>query len=236
MFSLPKIRSGLDSRRDVESSHHPGRCSPWQNGHMEGLIGTVRRECLRRWVERSNDTETLPLRPFCRGCITATRGYDFRKGQARGNSRPYRNPSPTVFLSTKPLHRPAAAPRPFGDLFEDEHAISLLKIVPNTSYSCSIRKCEIGLILIFCYRNQSRQPYEQQAIDIAEGYSLWRPAPEHIELMAKDHDLRLTSCAGPKQSDHGSAKQSEHINHQARASPNSGRFASCIEFPTGTRV
>ena len=24
--SLPKIRSGLDSRRDVESSHHPGRC------------------------------------------------------------------------------------------------------------------------------------------------------------------------------------------------------------------
>ena len=34
-------------------------------------------------VERSNDTETLPLRPFCRGCIIATRGYDFRKGQRR---------------------------------------------------------------------------------------------------------------------------------------------------------
>ena len=30
---------------------------------------------------RSNDTETLPLRPSCRGCIIATRGYDFRKGQ-----------------------------------------------------------------------------------------------------------------------------------------------------------
>jgi hypothetical protein len=29
-----------------------------------------------------NDTETLPLRPFCRGCIIATRGYDFRKGQS----------------------------------------------------------------------------------------------------------------------------------------------------------
>ena len=83
---------------------------------------TYRYTRMRRWVERSNDTETLPLRPFCRGCIIATRGYDFRKGQARGNSRPYRNPSPspTVFLSTKPLHRPAAAPRPFGDLFEDE--------------------------------------------------------------------------------------------------------------------
>ena len=89
--------------------------SPWQNGHMERLIGTLRRECLdrmlifgeahlrqiltytpaiiitrahtyrgtriRRWVERSNDTETLLLRPYCRGCIIATRGYDFRKGQ-----------------------------------------------------------------------------------------------------------------------------------------------------------
>jgi hypothetical protein len=33
--------------------------------------------------------------------------------------------------------------------------------------------------------NQSRQPYEQQAIDIVEGYFLWRLAPEHIELMAK---------------------------------------------------
>ena len=88
--------------------------SPWQNGHMERLIGTVRRECLDRVlifgeahlrrilalaciimnrartcrctrmlrsVERSNDTERLSLRPFCLGCIIATRGYDFRKGQ-----------------------------------------------------------------------------------------------------------------------------------------------------------
>jgi hypothetical protein len=30
--------------------------------------------------ERSNDTETLPLRPFYRGYIVATRGYDFREG------------------------------------------------------------------------------------------------------------------------------------------------------------
>ena len=36
---------------------------------------------MRRWVERSNDTETLLLRPFCRGCIIATRGYDFRERQ-----------------------------------------------------------------------------------------------------------------------------------------------------------
>src|SRR5271169_3150100 len=42
---------------------------------------TCRCTRIRRWVERSNDTETLPLRPFCRDCIIATPGYDFRKGQ-----------------------------------------------------------------------------------------------------------------------------------------------------------
>ena len=42
---------------------------------------TYRCTRIRRWVGRSNDTETLPLRPFCGGCIIATRGYDFRKGQ-----------------------------------------------------------------------------------------------------------------------------------------------------------
>jgi hypothetical protein len=35
---------------------------------------------MRHWVERSNDTERLPLRQFCQDCIIATRGYDFRKG------------------------------------------------------------------------------------------------------------------------------------------------------------
>ena len=35
---------------------------------------TYRCTRIRRWVERSNDTETLLLRPFCRGCIIATRG------------------------------------------------------------------------------------------------------------------------------------------------------------------
>src|SRR5277367_6332594 len=41
---------------------------------------TYRCARIRRSVERSNDTETLPLRPFCRDCIIATPGYDFRKG------------------------------------------------------------------------------------------------------------------------------------------------------------
>ena len=40
---------------------------------------------MRRGVERSNDTEPLPLRPFCRGYIIATRGNDFREGQVTGS-------------------------------------------------------------------------------------------------------------------------------------------------------
>jgi len=43
------------------------------------IARTYRYTRTRRGVERSNDTKTLPLRPFCRGCIIATRGYDFRK-------------------------------------------------------------------------------------------------------------------------------------------------------------
>jgi hypothetical protein len=36
---------------------------------------------MRGWVEQSNDTATLPISPYCRGCIIATRGYNFRKGR-----------------------------------------------------------------------------------------------------------------------------------------------------------
>src|ERR1700676_5314921 len=51
------------------------------------LARTYRCTRMRRWVERSNDTEPLPLRPFCRGCIIATRGYDFREGQGVNGAR-----------------------------------------------------------------------------------------------------------------------------------------------------
>jgi hypothetical protein len=52
--------------------------------------------------------------------------------------------------------------------------------------------------------------------------------------MAKNQDLRLTPGAGPQYSNQGRAKQSEKIDHQARASADSRRFASGIGFPTGT--
>jgi hypothetical protein len=38
---------------------------------------------MRPCIEQFNDTEPLPLSPFCRGCIIAMCGYDFRKGQGK---------------------------------------------------------------------------------------------------------------------------------------------------------
>src|SRR5467141_1353162 len=81
-----------------------------------------------------------------------------------------------------------------------------------------------------------RQPDEQQTIGVVEGRSLWRPAPEHIDLLAKNQDLRFTPRAGLEQSNERTTKQSEQLDHRATASPDSHRFASYMEFPTGTTV
>jgi len=83
-------------------------------------------------------------------------------------------------------------------------------------------------------RNQPRQPDEQQAIGVIEGRSLWRLAPEHVDLLAKNQDLRFTPRAGLEQSNERTTKQSEQLDHRATASPDSHRFASYMEFPTGT--
>src|SRR5713101_7415525 len=56
------------TRRSLPSTILVSRTAPWLR--------------TRRWVERSSDIEQLPLRPFSRDCIIATRGYDFWKGQA----------------------------------------------------------------------------------------------------------------------------------------------------------
>ena len=67
---------GIDIIRQSGRIHTPAGGRPWT---LKGVA--VGCDLTRRWVERSNDTETLPLRPFCRGCTIATRGYDFWKGQ-----------------------------------------------------------------------------------------------------------------------------------------------------------
>ena len=36
------------------------------------------------------------------------------------------------------------------------------------------------------FRNQPRQPDEQQTIGVVEGRSPWRLAPEHVDLLAKN--------------------------------------------------
>jgi hypothetical protein len=64
--------------------------------------------------------------------------------------------------------------------------------------------------------------------------SVWRLAPEHVDLLAKNQDLRFTPRAGLEQSNERTTKQSEQLDHRATASPDSHRFASYMEFPTGT--
>jgi hypothetical protein len=61
----------------------------------ETVSGSTR---MRRWVERSNDTERLPLRPFCRDSIIAMRGYDFRKGHRSTCAGPY-NPTCDIIMN-----------------------------------------------------------------------------------------------------------------------------------------
>ena len=43
--------------------------------------------------------------------------------------------------------------------------------------------------------SQVIEPRKHQAIDIADGYPLGRPAPQHIELMPKGENFGLQGCA-----------------------------------------
>ena len=72
---------------------------------------------------------------------------------------------------------------------------------------------------------QPRQQNEQQAIDVAQRRSVRRFAPEYIDLVAKNQDLRFTPCAGAQQPNERTTKRSEQLNHRPRASPDSRRFA-----------
>jgi hypothetical protein len=52
---------------------------------------------------------------------------------------------------------------------------------------------------------------EQQAIDVAQCGSVWRFAPQYIDLVAENQDLRFTPCAGPQQPNEHATKQSEQL-------------------------
>jgi hypothetical protein len=70
-------------------------------------------------------------------------------------------------------------------------------------------------------------------IGVVEGRSLWLLAPEHIDLLAKNQDVRFTPRAGLEQSNERTTKQSEQLDHRATAAPDSHRFATCMACPTG---
>jgi hypothetical protein len=57
---------------------------------------------------------------------------------------------------------------------------------------------------------------------------------DNVNLLAKNQDPRFTPRAGLEQSNERTTKQSEQLDHRATASPDSHRFASRMEFPTGT--
>ncbi len=47
------------------------------------------------------------------------------------------------------------------------------------------------------------EPRKHHAIDIADGNPLWRPTPEHIELMPKGENFGLQGCARSEPPGHG---------------------------------
>jgi len=47
------------------------------------------------------------------------------------------------------------------------------------------------------------EPGKDEAIQVAEGCSLWGFAPQHIELVSKDEDFSLQPSPQSEQSDHG---------------------------------
>src|ERR1700732_2094116 len=83
---------------------------------------------------------------------------------------------------------------------------------------------------------QPIQPGKYQTVDAAEAQSLRRFTPQHVELMTKRQDLCLLRRSRPEQSDQRQPNQAANISHQPRASPNSTRLASRIEFSTMTPV
>jgi hypothetical protein len=62
--------------------------------------------------------------------------------------------------------------------------------------------------------SQVIEPRKHQAIDIADGYPLGRPTPQHIELMPKGENFGLQGRARTEQPGHGVPDQLEKIAHR----------------------
>jgi hypothetical protein len=72
---------------------------------------------------------------------------------------------------------------------------------------------------------EAASPPHRPRARVAQCRSVRRFAPEYIDLVAKNQDLRFTPCAGPQQPNERITKQPEQLKHRPRASPDSRRFA-----------
>jgi hypothetical protein len=73
------------------------------------------------------------------------------------------------------------------------------------------------------------EPSKYQAIDIADGYPLGRPTPQHIELMA---NFGLQGCARPEQPGHGVSDQPSTLRDLCRpCAINSWSVSSAVNPP-----
>ena len=86
------------------------------------------------------------------------------------------------------------------------------------------------------FRSQPIQPGKHQAVNAAEGHSLRRFAPQHIELMTKRQDLCLQRSSRPEQSDQRRPNQPAKITHRKEVSTDSRALVSRFDFAVGTGV
>src|ERR1700730_555311 len=55
---------------------------------------------------------------------------------------------------------------------------------------------------------------DNDSVDVAEGHSLWRSTPQHIERVSQDQDFRLQRRPGPEHYSHGAPDQPAAITHR----------------------
>jgi hypothetical protein len=65
-------------------------------------------------------------------------------------------------------------------------------------------------------------------VNIAECQSLWRFAPQHVELVSKDKDLGFQRSPRPEQSDEGTPDQPAKIAHRKRVSADSRSWSAVL--------
>jgi hypothetical protein len=76
--------------------------------------------------------------------------------------------------------------------------------------------------------SQPIKPNKQQAVDAAEGQSLWGFAPQDVELVSKHKDFGFQRCPRPEQPDQGAPDQPAKIAHRWNYRPIRGRESAVL--------